>query len=126
MKNIILIGNKTALWIIEKILKDIPTLKVIAESETNLGMQGIQTLVELQPDVVILLLDIPQLRTFDVARKLHEMTTAKLILISVIDDEHYRIQAKEAGAQEFLLASEAIAKLPMILNSNTDNKEHNN
>jgi DNA-binding NarL/FixJ family response regulator len=117
-KNIILIGNKTALWVIEKILKDIPDVKVLAETEMNLGMTGIETLIELQPDVIILLLDIPELRAITVIRKLHKKTTAKIILISVIDDKDLQTLAEEAGAHIFLLARDVHKQLAGIINSN--------
>ncbi len=115
MKNIVLIGNTTALWVIKRILNEAPNIKVVAEAENDIGLHGIKTMVELQPDFIILILDIPQLRAFGIVKKLSEMTTSKVILISVIDDNNYREMAHQAGVHHFLVASEAGKNLLTIV-----------
>ena len=109
------------MWVIQRTLNENERIKIVAESETGINIEGIQTIVDLEPHCVILILDIPELRAFEVARQFRELSNTKLILISVIDDSNYRDIANDIGVHNFFIASEASGKLlSAILEDNTN------
>jgi DNA-binding NarL/FixJ family response regulator len=76
-------------------------LKVIGEADS--GPAGIGLAPQLDPDVVLVDLDLPEMDGLSTARELHAITPQiPVILLSLTDNEATRAQAREAGAIDFV------------------------
>ena len=76
-------------------------LKVIGEADS--GLAGIGLAPQLDPDVVLVDLDLPEMDGLSTARELHSITPQiPVILLSLTDNEATRAQAREAGAIDFV------------------------
>ncbi len=70
--------------------------------EAPTGEQGIKLAVSQPPDFVILDLGLPGLDGQDVLRQLREWLTAPIIILSARDQEKQKIEALDAGADDYL------------------------
>ncbi|TVR23027.1 MAG: response regulator [Anaerolineaceae bacterium] len=86
---------------IGKLLAFEADLKVVGNAET--GRQGVQMAKELQPDVIIMDINMPDmdgLQATNIITK--QVPTAAVIIMSVQNDPDYMRQALRAGARDFL------------------------
>jgi two-component system nitrate/nitrite response regulator NarL len=76
-------------------------LEVIGEADN--GLAGIGLAPQLEPDVVLVDLDLPEMDGIATAWKLHAITPQiPVILLSLTDNGATRAQAREAGAVDFV------------------------
>jgi two-component system KDP operon response regulator KdpE len=66
------------------------------------GEQALTTAAVRPPDAVILDLVLPDLRGTDVAKELRAWSTVPIIVLSVVGDEHEKIAALDAGADDYV------------------------
>jgi DNA-binding NarL/FixJ family response regulator len=79
-----------------------PDFVVIGEAGD--GEETIQRVMELTPDIVLLDINMPKLNGLEVTRKLRDhKTTAKVIILTIHDDENYVLEVIKAGAAGYLL-----------------------
>lgn len=82
------------------------------------GRAALKMVKELQPDIAILDISMPELNGLDAAEKLrHESPKTKVIILSMHANEEYVAQALKAGASGYLLKDAATAELEMALKS---------
>lgn len=80
-------------------------IQVIAEA-TN-GDQALQLSSSLQPDILLLDINMPGLRAVDVIKRLREPThTPRVIVLTVLEDEEHMISLLSAGARGYILKDE--------------------
>ncbi len=100
----ILIADDHALFrqAVKAILADEPDLELIGEAGD--GEEAVRLAVELQPDVVLMDVRMPKLVGIEAARKINtELPTAKIVMLTVSDDDADLVEAIKAGASGYLL-----------------------
>ncbi|THF55198.1 MAG: response regulator transcription factor, partial [Methylophaga nitratireducenticrescens] len=95
--------------------------------ETRLGEQGLAMLVEQQIDLLILDLGLPDMDGQDVIKALRKWSQIPIIVLSVRSSEEEKVQALDAGANDYVTKpfgiSELMARVRALLriNDNTVN-----
>lgn len=89
----------------------------VVEAET--GEEGLRLAVQQPPDLVILDLGLPAMDGQEVLRSLREWLTAPIIILSARDRERQKIEAIDAGADDYLTkpfgVGELLARMRMAL-----------
>jgi two-component system KDP operon response regulator KdpE len=79
------------------------------------GSDGIQSAIDLNPDLVILDLTLPDMDGMEVCRELREWMVSPILILSVRDNEADKIAALDTGADDFLTkpfsAGELLARM---------------
>src|SRR5512137_1195142 len=94
--------------------------------EASTGQEGIDAVVKIKPDVMILDLGLPDMDGTEVIRVLREWSRIPIIVLSVRGSENDKIAALDAGADDYLTkpfgAGELFARLRAALRRvNSDN-----
>jgi two-component system KDP operon response regulator KdpE len=93
------------------LIDDEPTLRQLIRAaipenynfeEASTGRAGIQMVATTLPDVVVLDLMLPDVDGFEVARELRTWTDVPIIVLSARCDERDKINALDAGADDYL------------------------
>ncbi len=71
-------------------------------TEAATGAEGIAAVREVQPDVVTLDLNLPDLDGIEVCRRLREITDAYVVMLTARPDEIDRLMGLEIGADDYL------------------------
>lgn len=87
--------------------------------EAGDGQSGLVELRAFKPDVVLLDLQLPDLDGVEVCRRVRESSTTPVIILSVEGDERRKIQALDAGADDYLTkpfgSGELLARIRVAL-----------
>jgi len=104
--------------VVEKILSNALGPELIDFYEAESGEQGLKKADELQPDIVICDIHLPGMNGFEFCQRIRQSgLAATLILISAYDeDEDYATQAKEMGADAFLIKPIKKGELLFVVN----------
>jgi RNA polymerase sigma factor (sigma-70 family) len=95
---------------IRGVLEDVEGLRVVGEAGD--GEEALALVRELQPDVVVLDVNMPGRTGLDVAGELRdEGASARVLVLSMHDDPEYVLQAVRAGADGYVLKDVAPAEL---------------
>mgnify|MGYP003586215005 CR=1 FL=1 len=87
---------------IRKVLEFEDDFKVVAEA-TN-GLEAIQKTLELEPDILLLDINMPIKNGFETVRELSaQKTETKIIILTINDDENYVLEMLKNGASGYLL-----------------------
>jgi DNA-binding NarL/FixJ family response regulator len=87
-----------------------PDLEVVAEAAD--GAHALARALAAAIDVVVLDVRLPRLMGLDVARLIiQERPAAKVLILSLYDDDRYRAEALRAGASAFVVKSAAAREL---------------
>jgi two-component system KDP operon response regulator KdpE len=70
--------------------------------EAGTGDEALAVAVEQRPDIIFLDLGLPDMDGIEVTRRLREWTQTPIIVLSVRDQEHVKIEALDAGADDYL------------------------
>jgi two-component system, OmpR family, KDP operon response regulator KdpE len=81
----------------------------VFEAET--GAQGLASAAADRPDVIVFDLGLPDLGGLDVIRQLREWTQTPIIVLSVRDREEVKVEALNAGADDYLTKPFGIGEL---------------
>jgi two-component system, OmpR family, KDP operon response regulator KdpE len=82
---------------------------IVFEAET--GKQAISAVLDHRPDLIILDLGLPDLDGVEVTRKIREWSQIPIIILSVRDRESDKIEALDAGADDYLTKPFGIGEL---------------
>lgn len=89
----------------------------IPEAET--GMEALSITYQEKPDLVILDLGLPDMDGVDVTRQIRKFSTVPIIILSVRNSEHNKIEALDAGADDYLTKpfsmGELLARVRVVL-----------
>jgi two-component system KDP operon response regulator KdpE len=66
------------------------------------GQEGLALAAQHQPDIILLDLGLPDMPGREVLRRLREWTRAPVVILSVQDDEAGKIEALDAGADDYV------------------------
>jgi signal transduction histidine kinase len=95
---------------ISNLLSGIPAFKVVAEAED--GEDAVKKSLELNPEVIIMDLNMPKMNGLTATKIIHkELPTAKIIGLSVQDEETVMDSMREAGAVAFFNKGAPVDKL---------------
>jgi DNA-binding NarL/FixJ family response regulator len=75
--------------------------------EATTGSQALAQALELKPDVIILDLALPELDGVEVTRRVRPVLSAPILIVTMHDADHLVRQALEAGANGYMLKTEA-------------------
>ena len=83
------------------------------------GLAGLKTFGEINPDLVILDLMLPQLDGYGVCEKLRSRTSIPILMLSAIDEVSQKIACLQLGADDFMVKpfspKELIARIACLL-----------
>jgi DNA-binding NarL/FixJ family response regulator len=95
---------------LKRLLNRAPEIEVVGEASD--GLQAIQSVKELQPDVLLLDIEMPFMDGIEVARHLQELDIHVCILIlSAYDDREYIRALLDIGVSGYLVKGEAPGKI---------------
>ena len=87
---------------IKKILEENPDLEVIGEAAD--GQEAVNLLKKLQPDLVILDIQMPRMNGLEAAKMIKERFPAmKILMLTMHKEDEYLRQAREIGVEGFVL-----------------------
>jgi DNA-binding NarL/FixJ family response regulator len=91
---------------IRLLLERQPDIEVVAEATD--GVQAVEQALAVRPDLCILDVGMPRLTGLQAAREIRShLPDAKVLILSMHDDEHYLFEALKAGASGYVLKREA-------------------
>ncbi len=91
---------------IKLLLERQPDLSVVAEAAD--GAEAVQAALATRPDLCILDVGMPRLTGLQAAREIRShLPEARVLMLSMHDDEHYLFEALKAGASGYVLKREA-------------------
>ncbi len=92
------------------LLQNEPDMVVVGE--TSDGKLALELCLQVQPDVVILDLSMPEMDGLSVARTLRqELPTIRILVVSQYDNKEYVLRATKLGVSGYLLKSAAADEL---------------
>jgi DNA-binding NarL/FixJ family response regulator len=101
---------------IVNVVKSIPAYEIIQECGN--GVDAIQYIRELQPDVVLLDISMPGMSGIDVIRQARkEDIPSDFVILTMYDDEEYFEEALDVGVKGYLLKENALMELENCLKS---------
>lgn len=80
-------------------------------SEAKNGLGAVETMVSDRPDLVILDMGLPDISGLDVVRQVREWSTVPILILSVRDREIDKVEALDAGADDYLTKPFGLAEL---------------
>ncbi len=83
-------------------LRTILTARQFRISTASTGEEGLALAAASQPDAIILDLSLPDMDGVTVCRRLREWTQVPIVVLSVRDSEQDKVQALDAGADDYL------------------------
>jgi RNA polymerase sigma factor (sigma-70 family) len=91
--------------------------------EAGDGREAVATAEELQPDVVVLDIAMPNLNGIEAARQIAEkLPRTSIVILSMHSDEGYVLRALKSGARAYLLKDSAEADLIAAIKAVSDGK----
>ena len=87
---------------IRRFLKKIPDIEVVGEAGN--GTMALELVDELKPDMLLLDVELPDIKGFEVAKRLHEKKSqTKILAISAYSDRQYILGMLTNGAAGYLV-----------------------
>src|ERR1700747_61711 len=91
---------------VKLLLERQPDLEVVAEASD--GVEAVELALDARPDLCILDVGMPRMTGLQAAREIRRhMADAKVLMLSMHDDERYLFEALKAGASGYVLKREA-------------------
>jgi len=98
-----------------------PEWKIIGEASD--GAEAVRKAKEIQPDLVLLDVDLPTLNGFEVARQLKvAVPNAKIVFVAAENSREMAVAALGAGALGFVLKSQVVSELLVAINAVLNDK----
>lgn len=95
---------------LKRLLNRAPDLEVVGEASD--GLEALNSVKELQPDVLLLDIEMPIMDGIEVARRLQESDQeVRILVLSAYDDREYIRALLEIGVSGFLVKGEAPGKI---------------
>jgi DNA-binding response OmpR family regulator len=78
-----------------------PTLFTVTTA--NSGMDGIELVKSVQPDIILLDLMMPEMNVWQVCKKIRKFSDVPIIIMSALDNPGLVADALDAGADDYLI-----------------------
>lgn len=102
--------NASFLAVLTTFLLTAPQLEVVGQALS--GEDGLAQAARLQPDLILLDLNLPDMNGLEVARRLGaQLNAPRIIMLTLHNIHEYRLAAQAAGAADFVLKEEVAACL---------------
>ena len=104
--------------VVGKILSSALGLELIEFHEAVSGEKGLKKVDELQPDIVICDINLPGINGFEFCRKIRQsgLRTTVILMSAYDENEDYAIEARETGADAFLIKPIKKGELLFVVN----------
>ncbi len=110
MKNVLIVDDHPVTRFAVKLLMEKQNMSVVAE--VNDGLQAIVLVKKLQPDLMIIDIDIPSLNGIDVVQRIRNKGyDLGILMLSGKDSEHYIRRCASAGADGFISKRKELIEL---------------
>lgn len=87
-----------------------PTILIVGEASTGAGAMNL--VHELQPDILVLDIEMPDMKGYDVAHRLRaDLVSVTILALSACEDDHFIQAAMQYGIDGYLSKSEAPSQL---------------
>lgn len=108
---------------LKNVIRKERNIEIIAEAET--GAEALRKIKELQPAVVVLDLDMPDMDGFAVARELQKMRfPTSVIILTMHKDEAYFNQAIDLGVRGFIIKDDAASEIAGCIKAVASGREY--
>jgi two-component system, NarL family, response regulator LiaR len=95
---------------LKRLLNRVPEIEVVGEASD--GLEAIRSVKELQPDVLLLDIEMPIMDGIEVARRLQELDIhVRILVLSAYDDREYIRALLDIGISGYLVKGEAPGKI---------------
>lgn len=95
---------------LKRLLDRAPEIVVVGEASD--GIEALNSVEELQPDVLLLDIEMPRMDGIEVARRLQEANTrVRILILSAYDDREYIRALLDIGVSGYLVKGEAPGKI---------------
>lgn len=95
---------------LKRLLNKAPEIEVVGEASD--GLQALKSVKELQPDVLLLDIEMPVMDGIEVARRLQELgIEVRILILSAYDDREYIRALLDIGVSGYLVKGEAPGKI---------------
>src|SRR5215216_3202688 len=99
---------------IRRILEKASNICVIAETGTGAG--ALRLVQELEPDVLVLDIEMPDMQGIHVARELRtNHVPVSIVILSAFDDNYFIEEVLQVGVDRYLHKSESLAKIREVI-----------
>lgn len=94
----------------KKIINEVPGTEVVGEASD--GLEAIQLVKQLQPDLAVLDISMPRMNGIEACREIRRLfPDVKILVLTMHKDREYLYQAIAAGAQGYLLKEDSDEEL---------------
>jgi DNA-binding NarL/FixJ family response regulator len=108
---------------IRALLQAAPNLNVVGEASN--GRDAVEMIQQLQPDLVLMDVAMPELNGIDAARQVHAaVPSARIIMLSMHEDRQYVFESLKAGATGYVLKSAAFQDLIAAIDTVMSNRNY--
>jgi two-component system response regulator NreC len=95
---------------IKAILREQPSMEIVGEARD--GRQAVEIAKELQPDVLLMDVSMPDMTGFDATRRIREFDqTMKVLILTMHDEEELVARCLEAGASGYIIKDAPASQL---------------
>jgi len=106
--------NQTFLYSVRMFLRMLPNMEVVGEAHD--GLAALKQADELQPDLALLDIALPEMNGLEVARKLQALPRPpKIVFLSIHDSPDYRAAASSLGADGYVSKADFVTELFPIM-----------
>ncbi|MFH0991051.1 MAG: response regulator transcription factor [bacterium] len=100
--------------VVERFLRNLPSVMVVGEASD--GVEVVEKVEELKPDLVLMDIAMPQRSGLEATRIIkHQWPGVQVIITTMYDYPIYRMQAQEVHADQFVLKSALKSNLESVL-----------
>lgn len=93
-----------------------PEWQIVGEAAT--GRQAVETVIRLQPDVVVMDVSMPELTGLEATRRIKEkLSDIRILILTMHDEQRVVEQVLQAGANGYLLKSDTSRELVQAIES---------
>lgn len=107
-RKVLVIDDESSIRKFLRISLEAQTIEVV---ESTTAREGIQSVAQNKPDLVILDLGLPDLNGQDVIRELRSWSEVPIIVLTVQDSEEEKVLALDAGADDYLTKPFSVPEL---------------
>jgi DNA-binding NarL/FixJ family response regulator len=104
------------------LLKSEPVIDLVGEAAD--GLQGVEMVEKLKPDVLLLDLRIPRLHGIEVLRQLRDQQNTRVVVVSMHSDEPYIVEALKNGVSGYVLKDSPRAELLQAIRTAADGGQY--
>ena len=103
---------------IRRVMRTALTANGYEPYEARTGEEALEVLREFCPDVILLDLNMPGMGGIDTCRKIRSSSDSAVIVLSVRDSEHDKVQALDAGADDYMIKPFSVNELMARIRAN--------